>query len=144
MALATNRDLGHRGAVGRKRQTPTRPEGLRPIAAAFAVFALLIQALLPSAAMAAQSAGGQLIICTIAGAKSVKADAGPQAPPKGFAGMPCQDCLAASVAAVAPPLLTFEPAPTAIGAVENHAGPAAQPPPARAPPRRLGQGPPAA
>jgi hypothetical protein len=122
-----------------------RPEGLRPIAAAFAVFALLIQALLPSAAMAAaQASGAPLVICTIAGPKPVGADAAPQAPPKGFAGMPCQDCLAASVAALAPPLLSFEPAPAAIAAVEHHPGPAAQPPPARAPPRPFGQGPPTA
>jgi hypothetical protein len=130
--------------VGRQRQTPNRPEGLRPIAAAFAVFALLIQALLPSAAMAAQSAGAPLVICTIEGAKSVKADAAPHAPPKGFAGMPCQECLAASVAAVAPPLLAIEPAPAAFVVVEHHARPAVRLALARAPPRPLGQGPPTA
>jgi hypothetical protein len=108
------------------------------------VFALLIQALLPSAAMAAQGSGASLVICTTAGAKTVKADAAPHAPSKGFAGMPCQDCLAASVAAVAPPVLTFAPASRAVASAEHCSDPAAQPPPARAPPRPFGQGPPAA
>jgi len=128
----------------RRRQKPTRPEGLKPIAAAFAVFALLIQALLPAAAMAAQGPGGPLIVCTLAGAQRLDAAPAPQHAPKGFAGMPCQDCLAASVAAVAPPPLAFGPAPVAFVVVEHHAGPAVRLALARAPPRPLGQGPPTA
>jgi hypothetical protein len=131
--------------VGRdRRQIPSRPEGLRPIAAAFAVFALLIQALLPSAAMASQGAGAPLVVCTIAGAQTLKATSGPHQAPKGFAGMPCQDCLAASVAALAPPLLTLGAAPAAFVAVEHHVRPAVRLALARGPPRPFGQGPPTA
>jgi hypothetical protein len=128
----------------RRRQISSRPEGLRPIAAAFAVFALLIQALLPSAAMAARGPGAPMIVCTIQGAQSREVGPAPQPAPKGFAGMPCQDCLAASVAAVAPPPLIFGAAPLAVVVVEHHAGPAVRLAPARAPPRPFGQGPPTA
>jgi hypothetical protein len=135
--------------VGRdRRQIPSRPEGLRPIAAAFAVFALLIQALLPSAAMAAQgaaqAAGAPLVVCTIAGAQRLDAAPAPQHSPKGLAGMPCQDCLAASVAALAPPVLALGAVPIAFVVVEHHARPAVRLALARAPPRPFGQGPPAA
>jgi len=128
--------------VGRQRQRSNRPEGLRPIAAAFAVFALLIQALLPSAAMAAQSAGAPMVVCTIDGAKALHVQPASRQAPKGFAGMPCQDCLAASVVAVAPPLLAVEPASSAFVVVEHRAGPAVRLALARAPPRPFGQGPP--
>jgi hypothetical protein len=58
--------------------------------------------------------------------------------------MPCQDCLAASVAALTPPLLTLGSAPVAVVAVEHHVGPAMRLAFARAPPRPFGQGPPTA
>jgi hypothetical protein len=128
--------------VGRDRPIPNRPEGLKPIAAAFAVFALLIQALLPSAALAAQPSGGPLVVCTIAGAKTVQTEAAGRHAPKGFAGLPCQDCLAASVAALTPPLLSFEPAAAAFVLIAHPVRPVLCLALARAPPRPFGQGPP--
>jgi hypothetical protein len=132
--------------VGRDdRQFPSRREGLKPIAAAFAVFALLIQALLPSAAMAAQGPGAPLVVCTVEGARALESPPpSKHAPPKGLAGMPCQDCLAASVAALAPPVLVLGAAPVVFVAVEHHAPPSVRLALARAPPRPLGQGPPTA
>lgn len=120
-------------------------EGLAPIAAAFAVFALLIQALLPAAAMAAQRGDGAgVIVCTLDGAKTLYAAPLPQPKPKGFAGLPCQDCLAAAIAFVATPALSVASAPTTYVRVEHHVRPAVRLAFARAPPRPFGQGPPTA
>lgn len=120
-------------------------EGLAPIAAAFAVFALLIQALLPAAAMAAQRGdGGGVIVCTLDGAKTLYAAQLPASKPKGFAGLPCQDCLASTIAFVATPSLTIASAPMVYVRVAHHVRPAVRLAFARAPPRPFGQGPPTA
>ena len=120
-------------------------EGLGPIVAAFAVFALLIQALLPAAAMAAQRGDdGGVIVCTLDGAKTLYAAQLPTSKQKGFAGLPCQDCLAAAMAFVATPPLTISSAPSAYVRVEHHVRPAVRLAFARAPPRPFGQGPPTA
>src|SRR5437868_4224978 len=73
--------------------------------ALLAVLALLIQALLPSAALAAQAKapGETLVICTAMGAQTITLGADQGQPKKGFAGLPCQDCLAAAVAAIPAP-----------------------------------------
>lgn len=118
-----------------------------PLAAALlAVLAVMVQALIPSAAMAAaQGAGGQTIqICTAMGLQTVKVDGGTEKQ-KGFAGLPCQDCLAAATAVVLP-----GPQPSVVRAAYATAfvidAPRAElsPRSPRAPPRPPGQGPPAA
>ena len=125
-----------------QRRTP-RPHW--PVAALAAVLALLVQALLPAAALAAQSVGGSSFqVCSAEGAKTVVlgADGKVQVPQKGFAGLPCQDCAAVTAAVVITPPLSLERVSYAV-AVAPHveaAGPGIKL--ARAPPRRLGQGPP--
>jgi hypothetical protein len=120
------------------------------LAALMAVFALLVQALIPAAAVAGQAdAAGAVVICTAAGPQTVTADGRPAAPVsgshKGFGGMPCQDCLAAAMAVVAPsPAPAIEPIVYAMARID-HAPIARLPAPrARAPPRPPGQGPPTA
>lgn len=117
-----------------------------PLAAALlAVLAVMVQALMPSAAMAAQAGGrGETItICTGMGLQTVKVDG--QGQKKGFAGLPCQDCLAAASAVVMPP-----PQPAVVRVAYATAfvldAPRAEltPRSARAPPRPPGQGPPTA
>jgi hypothetical protein len=114
-----------------------------------AVFALLVQALTPAAAMAARpETNGGIVICTAGGTETVTADGhlvkAPDSKPKGFAGMPCQDCLAAAMAAIVTPELAIRPVAYTVAVVEH--APARQlfPPRARAPPRPFGQGPPTA
>ena len=113
----------------------------RALAALVAVFALMVQALVPVAAMAAAPDGSGAIICTQNGTTTV-AFGGQPARPKGFAGMPCQDCLAAALAMTQTPELAVQPVIYQTGRVEH--APAERPvePRARAPPRPPGQGPP--
>ena len=107
-----------------------------------ALVALIGQALLPAAALAAQGGGvSYQVLCTSDGAKTVAVDESGQ-PKKGFAGLPCQDCLAAAAALTFTPGLTVAPAAYAAQTV-RHAAAADRPAPrARAPPRPPGQGPP--
>jgi hypothetical protein len=116
-----------------------------PLAAALlAVLAIMVQALIPSAAMAGQAGGETIQICTAMGLQTVKVD-GQGQQKKGFAGLPCQDCLAAAVAVVLP-----APQPTVMRVAYVTAfvtdAPRAEltPRSARAPPRPPGQGPPTA
>ena len=113
------------------------------MAAALAVFALLIQVLLPSAALAARADGSTLVVCAVDGAHTVRVDHVP-GPKKGLAGLPCPDCLTAAVALVFAPPPVIGAAPVGFVRVEHHAGPAVRLALARAPPRPLGQGPPTA
>jgi len=131
---------------GPHRRTTRQAIGRRTAWAALAaIFALFIQALLPAAALAAQSAGvARIEVCSDLGARTVLigADGKVQAPQKGFAGLPCQDCAAMVAAAVITPPISLEPVAYAV-ALAPHAeaaGPGIKL--ARAPPRRLGQGPP--
>jgi hypothetical protein len=120
----------------------------KALAALIGVFALMLQALVPAAAMAARSGpDGAVVICTAEGTQTVSADgrsAGAPASHKRFGGMPCQDCLAAAMAALAPAPAVIEPVAyqTARADLTTSARPLA--PRARAPPRPPGQGPPAA
>jgi hypothetical protein len=117
----------------------------RAIAALFAVFALLVQALIPSAAMAAQrDDSAAQIICTGDSVHLVAPDGLAKAPHKGMAGMPCQDCLAVSIAAVITAPIAMEPVSYAIARVEHAPVRSVLAPRARAPPRPPGQGPPTA
>ena len=119
----------------------------RALAALLAVFALMVQALIPAAAMAAAPGpAGALVICTAFGAQTVTPDGKPAAPAprKGFAGMPCRDCLAAAMSAVAPaPAPAVQPVVYQAARLEHAPPVRLDPPNARAPPRPLGQGPPA-
>ncbi|MBB3893114.1 hypothetical protein GGQ61_003852 [Phenylobacterium haematophilum] len=105
--------------------------------------ALLAQALLPGAAMAAESLSTVRVeLCTETGAKTVVIGADGQERKSGFAGLPCHDCLAASMAVVVTPELAVAPVAYA-AVVVRHAAPARPlQPRARAPPRPPGQGPP--
>jgi hypothetical protein len=106
--------------------------------------ALLAQALLPAAAMATESLSTVRVeLCTEDGAKTVVIGADGKERKGGFAGLPCHDCLAASLAVVVTPELAVAPVAYA-AVVVRHATPV-QPlqPRARAPPRPPGQGPPA-
>lgn len=131
MELGVGRTGGHRRRAG--------------VAAWLGVLALLIQALLPAAAMAAQSRspGEQIVICTQSGVRTVTVGAH-ETGGKGFAGLPCADCLAASTAAVALPELAVEPTTYAAQRIEHAPERAWAPQLARAPPRPPGQGPPLA
>lgn len=105
------------------------------------VFAL--QALLPAAAMAASAASAtETVICTPQGARTILVGED-GTPAKGFAGMPCDECLMAATAFVAPPQLQIQPVAYGV-ALERPQRIADRPAPrARAPPRPPGQGPPA-
>ena len=116
---------------------------MRGLAALVAMFALMVQALAPAAAMAASP--DAMIICTQSGTATVAfAPAGSPSKPKGFAGMPCQDCLAAAMAMIETPQLAIQPVVYLTERMEH--APTEQPiePRARAPPRPPGQGPPTA
>jgi hypothetical protein len=115
---------------------------MRGVAALFAVFALLIQALTPTAAMASRS-DGAIVICTATGTQTLSADGHPSKS-KGFAGMPCQDCLAAAMAVIVTPELAVQPVAYTIAKVEHAPVRQVFAPRARAPPRPPGQGPPTA
>lgn len=128
------------------RRTTRQATGRRTSWASLAaILALLVQALLPAAALAAQSAGlARIEVCSDQGAKTVLigADGKLQAPQKGFAGLPCQDCAAMVTAAVIAPPVTLQAVAYAMALAPQveAAGPGIKL--ARAPPRRLGQGPP--
>jgi Protein of unknown function (DUF2946) len=113
----------------------------KAITALFVVFALMVQALVPVHAMAADNAGG-VTICTATGTHSFTASGRPDSPAQHH-GAPCQDCLAAAMAAAAPaPVLAIQPVAYALARVEHVTPRAVVAPRARAPPRPLGQGPP--
>lgn len=110
-----------------------------PLVAALAMLALVVQLLLPAAAMA--KAGPDMVICTGKGAVTVAADAG-QPPARGFAGLACQDCVTTAVAALPAPGPAPIPVRYAVQAPPSaQTGSAAQPR-ARAPPRPPSTAPP--
>jgi hypothetical protein len=116
----------------------------RAIAALLAVFALLVQALIPSAAMAARANDGS-VICTATGTHALGDLTRPSDTGKTLGGMPCQDCLAAAMAMVmASPVIAAQPVAYEVARVEHGAATSLPAPRARAPPRPLGQGPPTA
>ena len=131
---------------GRDRKGPTGRRAL--VAAWLGVLALLVQALLPAAAMAAQAGaahGERIVVCTLAGARTLVGPSdknGLAKHGKGFAGLPCHDCLAAATAALPTPEPVIEPASYTISQVEHAPERSWAPQLARAPPRPPGQGPP--
>lgn len=119
-----------------------RSQRRTPFAVLFAVAALLIQALLPAAALAAESRGGLRVeLCTPEGAKTVVLDQDGQVQ-KGFAGLPCHDCLGATLAAATPPTLSIVPIAYVADRIVQAATVEVVPRGARAPLRPPGQGPP--
>jgi hypothetical protein len=123
------------GQMGRERRT---------LAVLVAVFALMVQALVPAAAMAATpNASETMLICTGTGVTTMSGQAAPSKP-KGFAGMPCQDCLAAALAVTQLPTLAIQPVIYAGARIERAPVERLIEPRARAPPRPPGQGPPTA
>lgn len=122
--------------------TKRRMRGPTGLAALIGVLALLAQALLPAAALAATAAGTtQVEFCASQGRQivAVDRDGAPIAP---FAGLPCFDCVAAVTAAMAPPEPIIEPVAYAEQAV--YAAPHRQRvhPAIRAPPRPPSRAPP--
>lgn len=121
--------------------------GGRPRAALWAcLLALFVQALLPAAAMAAQAGAGrgeQIVVCTLSGVRTV-AVGGHETGGKGFAGLPCDNCLAAACAVTPTPEPEIRAAVYACAQVEHAPGRQDAPKLARAPPRPPGQGPPQA
>lgn len=121
----------------------------RAMIALMAAFALLVQALVATPAMAMAMGGpakahgplGEAVaICTDHGLQTITPDGGP---PADEAGGSCGHCVCPATVALAPPAPT-DAAPR-IPHVETRAPklPTALPPPARGPPRPYGQGPPA-
>lgn len=115
------------------------------LAALVAVFALVVQAMLPAAAMASSAGSDDFgVICTSSGAATISSPGPAQNPAKGFAGMPCQDCLAAALAVISTPELAVRPVAYTVALVQHQAADQRLAPRARAPPRPPGQGPPTA
>lgn len=113
----------------------------RAIAALFAVFALLVQALIPNIAIAAAGPNGSSVICTLQGAQEAPADGGAPAQPS--PSHPCQHCICCPPTAALPPsTVTMASVSYAYAEVPPPAAPERLIPPARAPPRPPGQGPP--
>ncbi|HLZ82549.1 MAG TPA: DUF2946 family protein [Caulobacteraceae bacterium] len=120
---------------------PHAPHDRRAIVALFVMFALMVQALIPTSAMAA-SGDGHVTICTAEGTQTFAPDGKPDSPAHHH-GSACADCLAAAlVTATPPPALDIQPVAYTVSRVE-HATPTDRiVPRARAPPRPPGQGPP--
>ncbi|WP_340646935.1 DUF2946 domain-containing protein [Phenylobacterium sp.] len=119
-----------------------RSRGRTPLAVLFAVAALLIQALLPAASLAAESIGAVSIeLCTPEGAKTVVLGHDGQVQ-KGFAGLPCHDCLGATLAVIATPTLSVVPIAYLAPPIVQATTVEVVLPGARAAPRPPGQGPP--
>lgn len=114
--------------------------------ALLAMLAVLVQALMPAAAMAHDAAGQSVLICTADGAKSVEVagDIIGKKDPKGFGGLPCAQCVAVALATTTPPDIAVAPV---LYSARIEAAPRAALTGvalARAPPRPPGQGPPTA
>jgi hypothetical protein len=114
--------------------------------ALLAMLAVLVQALMPAAAMAHDAAGQSVLICTADGAKTVEVagDVIGKKDPKGFGGLPCAQCVAVALATTTPPDIAVAPV---LYSARLEAAPRAALTGvalARAPPRPPGQGPPTA
>jgi hypothetical protein len=115
----------------------------RAIIALFVMFALMVQALIPTMAMAGQS-DGRITLCTAGGTETLSTHGRSGAPAPDH-GAPCHDCLAAALVATTPsPVLAIQPVAYAVARVEHVTTAGLISPRARAPPRPPGQGPPIA
>jgi hypothetical protein len=109
-----------------------------------AALVLLLQSLLPAAALAAQgqpSRGETIVVCTQMGLQTIVVGEEDAETPA-FAGLPCPDCLTAASAAIVTPSVQVEPAAYAAARVEHAPTAERRMAFARAPPRPPGQGPP--
>jgi lysylphosphatidylglycerol synthetase-like protein (DUF2156 family) len=114
--------------------------------ALLAMLALLVQALMPAAAMAHDAAGQAVMICTADGAKSVQVagDVIGKKDSKGFAGLACAQCVAVALATTTPPDVAVAPVLYAVRLKPAPRAALTGVALARAPPRPPGQGPPTA
>lgn len=110
----------------------------RAMVALVAVFALLVQALVPSLAAAGTLSGEGLSICTQAGLAPAPDGGSAPAP----AGHDCQHCVCPALTAEPPPVASVQPVAYAEPAAPVADTPRGVRPQARAPPRPPGQGPP--
>ncbi len=125
----------------RVRRRSRKPSPGRVWPALVLVLALLLQGLIPAAAVAHDHGQDQIQLCTAAGLKLVSLHAVGGHDHHGFGGLACEQCVMASLAALA----ASPPAPIAPTAKILIAfRPAAERPSAlpRAPPRPPSQGPP--
>lgn len=108
-----------------------------------AILAPFAQAVLPAAAMAAESLGGgvQIELCTEQGAKVALLGADGQVRDKGFAGLPRHDCLAASLAVITVHELSVMPVACAVEVVRHIAALPTLQPRTRPPSRPWASGP---
>ena len=111
----------------------------RAILALVTVFALLVQALIPSLAAASPSSLGDMTICTQQGLETAPAGQD-TAPPAG--GHDCQHCVCPALTVTLPPVVTMLAVAYAVTEAPVTATPRGVRPLARAPPRPPGQGPP--
>jgi hypothetical protein len=133
--------------MARSTHRPWWTAGRARAAAWLGVLALLVQAMLPAAAMAATAGaqrGERIVVCTVSGVRTITVGDHPTGGGKSFAGMPCQDCLAAAAVALPAPEPQIAPIVYAQTAVERPRERSWPPSLARAPPRPPGQGPPTA
>lgn len=110
----------------------------RAMIALVAVFALLVQALIPSLVMAAPGAPGDLLICTQMGLQTAPGDGGAPAP----ANHACKHCLCPAPATDPPQAVTIQHVAYVVAIAPTALASHRRVPPARAPPRPPGQGPP--
>ncbi|MBU1514264.1 MAG: DUF2946 domain-containing protein [Alphaproteobacteria bacterium] len=110
----------------------------RAMIALLAVFALLVQALIPALAMPAPGAAGEMLICTPIGLQTGPSDPGAPA----SAEHSCKHCLCPAPMADPPPQVSVQRVAYVVISAEPAPKPRRVTPPARAPPRPPGQGPP--
>ncbi|MBX3479305.1 MAG: DUF2946 family protein [Caulobacter sp.] len=114
--------------------------------AVLAVFAMLLQGLIPASALAQEAwSKGQvqtIVLCTASGEQTVAIPADPSTPQRGFAGFKCHACVMASLLAVTPPTPVL--APVRYSQIIRAEGERIEVHPAfvRPPPRPPSQGPP--
>ncbi len=116
---------------------PERTER-RAMIALVAVFALLVQALIPSLVMAAPGAPGDLLICTQMGLQTAPGDGGAPA----LANHACKHCLCPAPVTDPPQAVTIQHVAYVVAIAPTALASHRRVPPARAPPRPPGQGPP--
>lgn len=110
----------------------------RAMIALFAVFALFVQALIPTLANAAPGPGGSTAICTEMGLATVD-DGAPGQPPAAHS---CQHCVCPAIADTTAPIVQVLPVAYAVAEAPVADTPRGVRPLPRAPPRPPGQGPP--
>jgi len=109
----------------------------RAMIALMAVFALLVQAMVPAFAMAAPAAASDMLICTQMGLQTAPGDTGAPAAQRS-----CKHCLCPAPVTDPPPAVSVQRIAYAVAVTPAAPRTWRLAPPARAPPRPPGQGPP--